>query len=137
MEPFKWAGKELPLFTIVLKVPHILGRDTSKGDKMPSWMKFNRKAVHINTDTSNVEQLQALMQVAKDRDMMRHAWGNQVRPSNVVVSRGRGDKTPSWIINNVKSYMGKHDFFYCSMTTDNCLACGIWTQTYHTTAYLT
>ena len=70
-------------------------RDTSKDDKMPSWMTFTCKALHINMGKYNVEQLQALMQVAKDRDMVRHAWENQVRPDNVIVSRGRGDKTPS------------------------------------------
>ena len=83
------------MFTIVLKVPRNTGRDTSKDDNTRSLMKFQRKALHINTDKSNVEQLQALMQVAKDRDMVRHAWGNQVKPSNVIVSRGRGNKTPS------------------------------------------
>ena len=73
MEPFKWAGKELPLCTIVVKVPYIPGKDTPKDDKMPSWIKFNRKALHINTDKSNAKQLQALTQVARDRDRIRHA----------------------------------------------------------------
>jgi hypothetical protein len=33
MDPFKWAGKDLPMFTVVLKVSHIPGRDTSKAKK--------------------------------------------------------------------------------------------------------
>ena len=114
----------MPAFTIVLQVPYIPGRDTSKNDKMPSWMKFNRKALHINTDKSNAKQLQALMQVTKDRDMTRYVWGTQVRPSKEIVSRGRGDKTPLWIINNVKSYVGKHVNFHCSMTAAGLL--GMW-----------
>ena len=89
-ESIKWTGKDLPKFTLILKVPHIPGRDTSKDDRMTSLMKLQRKALHINCDPADVKHLQALMQVAKDRDMVRHLWGNQVKPSNVIVSRGKG-----------------------------------------------
>ena len=54
-EPFKWAGKDLSLSTIILKVPHIPGRDTPKDDKTPSLMKLHRKALHTNTYKSNVK----------------------------------------------------------------------------------
>ena len=56
--------------------------------------------------------------------MVRHAWRNQVNPSNVIVSSGRGNTTPSWIIDNVEVYVRKHVNFRFIMTTARLL--GIW-----------
>ncbi len=77
-EDFKWAGVEVPEFTLQLKVPNIPGQDTSKMSKMSWQMKHQRKAYHMVCDRSHAVQLQELMTIAKDRNLVAPVWGNRL-----------------------------------------------------------
>ena len=115
---FKWGEVAVPEFTLTLRVPVIPGLDTKKMDKLPWQMKNQRKALHITSDAKHVKQLQALMQIAKDRNLVEQMWGKQVKPSNVIVTKKEDkDRTRSWQINNVKSYTKRHVNYHASMTT--------------------
>ena len=116
-EDFKWAGVEVPKFTLQLKVPNIPGQDTSKMSKMSWQMKNQRKAYHMVCDRSHTAQLQELMTIAKDRNLVKPVWGKQVKPSNAIAKgQGKRDKTPSWVIQNIKSFTKHHVNFHASMT---------------------
>ncbi len=71
----KWVEKEVPPFTIALKVPNIPGQDTSKLSKMPWKMKQRRKTIQMVCATTNVQHLQGLMKIAKDRELVAHILG--------------------------------------------------------------
>ena len=118
-DDFKWAGVEVPEFTLQLKVPNIPGQDTSKMNKMSWQMKNQRKVYHMVCDRSHTAQLQELMAIAKDRNLVAPVWGKQVKPSNAIAKgqeKGKRDKTPSWMIRNIKSFTRHHVNFHASMT---------------------
>ena len=115
---FTWGEVAVPEFTLTLRVPTIPGLDTKKMDRLPWQMKNQRKALHVTSDAKHVKQLQALMQIAKDRNLVEPMWGKQVKPSNVIVTKKEDkDRTRSWQINNVKSYTKRHVNYHASMTT--------------------
>ena len=114
---FKWAVKEIPAFTLALNVPNIPGQDSSKLNKMPWQMKNQRKAYHMVYDKSHKSQLQELVAIAKDRKLIAPIWGKQVKASNAIAKGfGKRDKTPSWQIQNIKSFTKHHVNFHASMT---------------------
>jgi hypothetical protein len=122
-----WGGKEVPHFILGQQVPHIPGQDTSGFDKMPWQMKNARKALHIKCDAEDVKHLQGLMRAAKDQKLVQQYWGNQAKPSDVLISKkqSRGDeKSRAYMVSNVKSFTRKHVNYHSSMIFDNIP--GIW-----------
>lgn len=115
---FMWGEAPVPEFTLNLRVPIIPGLDTKRMDKLPWQMKNQRKALHVTSDAKHVKHLQALMQIAKDRNLVEPMWGKQVRPSNAIVTKREDkDRTRSWQITNVKSYTKRHVNYHASMTS--------------------
>ena len=76
-----------------------------------------RKAYHMVCDRSHTVQLQELMAITKGRNLVTPVWGKQVKPSNAITKdQGKRDKTPSWAIQNIKSFTRHHVNFHASMT---------------------
>ena len=114
---FKWADTNIPEFSLALNVPNIPGQDSSKLNKMSWQMKNQRKAYHMVCDKSHTKQLQELVAIAKNRNLIAPIWGKQVKASNAIAKGfGKRDKTPSWQIQNIKSFTKHHVNFHASMT---------------------
>ena len=117
MNKFPWVDKAIPAFAFSRKVPNLPGQDTQKMQKMPWRMKDYRKALHIICAKESVLHVQALMEVAKKRNLVAPIWGPEVHPSNVIVTRKQDlvvgqQVTKAYEIQNIKSFTRRHVNFH-------------------------
>jgi hypothetical protein len=118
MDDFEYGEKDVPEFTLRLMVPKIPGQDTTRLNKLPWRVAAQRKALHIEAAAANVKHLQALMRIAKDRGLVRKYWGNQAKPSDVIVTDKKDEnKSRAFQIHALKSFTKHHVNFHASMTT--------------------
>ena len=75
----------------------------------PWRMKDFRKALHIICTKDHVLHIQALMEVAKKRNLVLPIWGTEVHPSNVIITRKQDlvagqQLTKAYEIHNIKIF---------------------------------
>ena len=117
MGEFRWGGLNIPDVSLRLAVPRLPGLDTSRLNKLKYKEKQMRKAMHVDCDRKDLDHLQDLIDVAKERKLVEKMWGKQAAISKPIITDKRDrKKTKAWEIANAKSYSKKHVNLQATMT---------------------
>ena len=111
------------MMVICNMVPKVPGQDTSVYSNWHWKEGEKRKALHFECSTGDVKHVQALVDVAKPRDLVSPFWGAEVKLRNVIVkqkkAKRRGEDpvedTGHQMLDRYRSFCIKHIDYQASM----------------------